>query len=382
MTQQQVDLQRLLMLEQQQKDYQGLEIPEMIIPETNIQIPLLETVKSLEKELNQNIYSNDNVTRIISKKRQRSRSATNRYSSTKVKARNFLSIVSYNRIKKNDYENRSFVIDCFSFLLLYLNPFYLERKFKSEIERDYVNMLRSYLMPGTLYNFICRDDNFKILNKVKLKFNQANEIIKLFIEDETISSQKQQFDTLKNYLIENAKLYQFVYANLFPRCFARVDNYGVQLKTKFNVHYKNYLNQKNIFEWYQKNSVVSEEKNEENTSANSTPLNMTKVNEKEEEIVEVEVITQKENVKKEDEVVDDIATPLIENSKQKKKKAAKEVVLTKLNKEEKKENKKNKLEMSAEKKKQKRNEKKRKLEKQLFENTEKIQKIKKINKKQ
>ena len=259
MTQQQVDLQKLLMLEQQQKNYQGLEIPEMIIPETNIQNPLLETVESLEREVNQDIYLNDNAKHRIAKKRQRSCSPVKKYSSTKVKVRNFLSIVSYNRIKKTDYKNRSFVIDCFSGLLLYLNPFYLERKFESEIERDYVNVLWSFMMPGTLYNFICRDENFKILNKVKLKkFNQANEIIKLFLEDESISSQKQQFDTLKSYLIEHAKSYQFIYANLFPRCFARVDDYGVQSKTKFNVHYKNYLNQKNIFDWYQKNSLCEE----------------------------------------------------------------------------------------------------------------------------
>ena len=335
----------------------------------------METVESLERELNQDIYFSDNATHRIAKKEQRSCSSVKKYSSTKVKARNFLSIASYNRIKKNDYENRSFVIDCFTFLLLYLNPFYLERKFESEIERDYINLLWSFMMPGTLYNFICKDENFKILNKVKLKFNEANEIIKLFIEDESIFSQKQQFDTLKSYLIEHAKSYQFIYANLFPRCFARVDDYGVHSKIKFNVHYKNYLNQKNIFEWYQKNSSY-EEKTDENMSANSTPLNMTKLNEKEEEIVEVEVITNKENIKKEDEVETTITKPLIENKKQQKK-IAKEVVSKKLNKEEKRENKKN---ISAEKKKQKRNEKKRKLEKQLIENTEKLQKVKKTNK--
>ena len=331
----------------------------------------METVELLERELNQDIYFSDNATHRIAKKEQRSCSSVKKYSSTKVKARNFLSIASYNRIKKNDYENRSFVIDCFTFLLLYLNPFYLERKFESEIERDYVNVLWSFMMPGTLYNFISKDENFKILNKVKLKFNEVNEIIKLFIEDESILSQKQQFDTLKSYLIEHAKSYQFIYANLFPRCFARVDDYGVHSKTKFNVYYKNCLNQKNIFDWYQKNSL-SEEKTDENMSADSTPLNMTKLNEKEEEIVEVEVITNKENIKKEDEVETTITKPLIENKQ--KKKTAKEVVLKKLSEEEKRENKKN---ISVEKKKQKRNEKKRKLEKQLFENTEKIQKIKK-----
>ena len=72
-------------------------------------------------------------------------------------------------------------------------------------------------------------------------------------------------------------------------------------------------------------------------SADSTPLNMTKLNEKDEEIVEVEVITNKENIKKEDEVLTTVATPLIENKKQKKKKPPKEVVLKKLSEEEEKE---------------------------------------------
>ena len=244
------------------------------------------------------------------------------------------------------------------------------------------------MMPQTLYNFICRDDNFKTLNKVKLKFNHANEIIKLFIKDETFSLQQQQFDTLKSYLIEHAKSYQFIYANLFPRCFARIDDYGVQSKTKFNVHYKNYLNQKNIFDWYQKNSLTStEENNDENISADSTPLNMTKLNEKEEEeeIVVVEKKEKEVNIKKEDvaattAAVTTFVADKIENNKSKKKKAAKEIVLKKISEEEKKENKIKKLKMSAEKKRQKRNEKKRKLEEELNKNTEKLHKIKKLNK--
>ena len=57
-------------------------------------------------------------------------------------------------------------------------------------------------MPETLYNFICRDENVKTLNKIKLKFPHAIEIVKLFIEDESIGKQQQQFDTLKDYLIK------------------------------------------------------------------------------------------------------------------------------------------------------------------------------------
>ena len=132
-------------------------------------------------------------------------------------------------------------------------------------------------MPETLYNFICRDENVKTLNKIKLKFPHAIEIVKLFIEDESIGTQEQQFNTLKDYLIKNAKIYQFIFGNLFPRCFARIDDYGIQSKTTFNFHYKNYLAQKSVFEWQQKNSILSS-LNNENTTANLTPLNMTKLN--------------------------------------------------------------------------------------------------------
>ena len=206
MTQKQVDLQKILEMEQQghYQNYQDFQVVESKIAAANIQDPLAETMKSLEKELNLDIFSSDNAIEKKITKKQRSRSPINKYSLTKVKARNFLSIISYNRIKNSDYENRSFVINCFSFLLLYLNPFYLERKFETNSDRDYVNVLWSFMMPQTLYNFICRDDNFKTLNKLKLKFQDANEIVKLFIEDESFFSQQQQFDTLKDYLIKHA----------------------------------------------------------------------------------------------------------------------------------------------------------------------------------
>ena len=77
------------------------------------------------------------------------------------------------------------------------------------------------------------------------------------------------------------KIYQFIFGNLFPRCFARIDDYGIQSKTAFNFHYKNYLAQKSVFEWQQKNLFLSSLNNDEtneNTGANSTPLNMTTLN--------------------------------------------------------------------------------------------------------
>ena len=106
------------------------------------------------KELNQDIFLDDK--------------AIKNYSSTKIKARNFLTNVSYNRITTADYKNNNFVIDCFTFLILYLNPFYLERKFETNVEREFVNTLWMFLMPGNLYSYITQNENMKTLNKIKI----------------------------------------------------------------------------------------------------------------------------------------------------------------------------------------------------------------------
>ena len=54
--------------------------------------PLEKTMKELEKELNQNFSLSDKVINLIPKKKRKN----NNYSPIKVKARNFLTNVSYN----------------------------------------------------------------------------------------------------------------------------------------------------------------------------------------------------------------------------------------------------------------------------------------------
>ena len=92
---------------------------------------------------------------------------------------------------------------------------------------------------------------------------------------------------------------------------------------------------------------------EENKSAVSTPLNMTTLNDDEEEDIKIKK-----------EIVDDVQIiSVIDNANEKKKRVKKE-----------------KDKIKIEQKITKRNEKKRKLEEKLSENTEKLQKIKKLNK--
>ena len=108
-----------------------------------------------------------------------------------------------------------------------------------------------------------------------------------------------------------------------------------------------------FFEWQQRNSILLKDGQEENKSAVSTPLNMTTLNDDEEEDIKIKK-----------EIVDDVQIIGVINNANKKKKRVK----------------KEKDKIKIERKITKRNEKKRKLEEKLSENTEKLQKIKKLNK--
>ena len=209
--------------------------------------PLKKITDNLEKELNLGFFSNDNAvatqeTLLVPKKKIR-RNGKSNYSSTKVKARNFLTNVSYNRIKDGDFDNKSFVVDCYSFVLLFLNPFYLKRKFESQTDREYIGMFWCSLIPNEFYTFICKPDNYATLNKIKLRFQDTVEIIKSFTDD------ADTYQQIRDAIKRSATTFQYLYANLFPRYFSRIDDYGIRCKLTFENHYKFYQSQKNLLNW-------------------------------------------------------------------------------------------------------------------------------------
>ena len=265
------------------------------------------------KELNQNIFLDNK--------------AIKSYNNSKVKARNFLTNVSYNRITAADYKNKNFVIDCFTFMILYLNPFYLERKFETIVERDFVNVLWTFLMPSKLYNHITGNDNMKTLNKIKIKYQDAKDIMIAFLFNDPAN-----INILSDFLEKNAILYQFLFGNLFPKCFCRINDYGINAKTLFNTYYHNFNLQKNIINWQTKE-----------TEEKDSPINMTTINDNDDD-------ENKENIE-------------IKKEEQKEEKKEKKIVKRKIK--------------NEEVKKQKREAKKQRLLKQLNENTEKIKKLKK-----
>ena len=228
-------------------------------------------MSQLQNELNQNIFLDDK--------------AIKKYNNSKVKARNFLSNVSYNRITKLDYRNQNFVVDCFTFLILYLNPFYLERKFESNVEREFINVLWLFLMPNNLYDYIHQNDNMTTLIKLKVKYPDAKKIILDFLKHD-----QGNLKVLSDYLEKNGILYQFLYGNLFPKCFCRVNDYGIKAKLLFNTYYQNFNMRKKVINW--QNNILKEEDEERKIQIkqeeeeiqnekydNASPVNMTTLEE-------------------------------------------------------------------------------------------------------
>ena len=77
-------------------------------------------------------------------------------------------------------------------------------------------------MPNLFYDFICRDNNYTSLNKLRLRFQDTIEIAKWYTDNQS------RFQMLSDVQRKHARVFQFVFGNLFPRYFLRIDDYGVQ----------------------------------------------------------------------------------------------------------------------------------------------------------
>ena len=91
-------------------------------------------------------------------------------------------------------------------------------------------MLWTYLVPSEFYIFICKHNNFNVLNKLSLKYQNASETVNNFF-----IKNNEHFLKLKEYFVRNEQVYQYIYAMLFPKNFCRVDDYRVKSKVAFNI---------------------------------------------------------------------------------------------------------------------------------------------------
>ena len=120
-------------------------------------------------------------------------------------------------------------MDIFSFLLQTLNPTQLDRKSNSETDKSYVKMLWEKCIPRELCKFVYFKENFMQLSQSKITFQKANDVIKVFVEqDETDTEFSQQ------YLKEYAITYQFLVATLYTKIYLSSNNFRIHSKSIFD----------------------------------------------------------------------------------------------------------------------------------------------------
>ena len=89
-------------------------------------------------------------------------------------------------------------------------------------------------------------------------------------------------------------MYQLIFANLFPKYFGKIDNYGINAKIEFNTFYTSYLNQKNLIDWQKSNKYWDE------FAKKTTPSLVTENDS--DSICEIEIKEEKEEKKEEKEI--------------------------------------------------------------------------------
>lgn len=98
---------------------------------------------------------------------------------TKVKARNFLTNISYSRYKPQKIFSNAFVIGVYSFLLKNSNPLTNDRKFDSKNNENYIKMLWQKRLPHKICYYVYLKDNYLAFAQLRITFQRANVIIKI-----------------------------------------------------------------------------------------------------------------------------------------------------------------------------------------------------------
>ena len=132
-----------------------------------------------------------------------------------------------------------------SFILFYLNPFYLQWKFGDAADREKVETLWTRFIPNEFYFHIFQGENYQLLNKITLKYNTANKIVCGYVNQYGINS-------LTTFFKQYANVYQFIYSTLFPKYFCRIDNDAIQSRCVFETQFVNFKAQKNGFQFKHK----------------------------------------------------------------------------------------------------------------------------------
>ena len=130
---------------------------------------------------------------------------------TRIKARNFLSNISYNDLTEEDFFNRSFVFDVYVLLIKNLNPFSTERKIQDQMSQGVLYMLWNECVSSEFFKRICKKDNFNYLNGKNALHPKTIEIIWKFIEKNV-----ENYKPWRDYFQKYKFICQYEYRKVYP----------------------------------------------------------------------------------------------------------------------------------------------------------------------
>ena len=157
------------------------------------------------------------------------------YSTTKVKARNLLTNVSYRRFKDSDFENENFIGDLLSFIILYASPIGINRKLDTEDEK-LIRFLWDCCLPAELSAFIYQPDVYKIVAHPLTPFQKINKEVKKWLISQSDYEKKSHFVFIRDNFIN----IHYIYSTLFPKMYNRLSNFGIIAKGKFDLNFQSY----------------------------------------------------------------------------------------------------------------------------------------------
>ena len=171
---------------------------------------------------------------------QENESIGRKYTTTRIKSRNFLSNIAYVGINKEDYYNENFVFDVYLLLTKNLNPFSLDRKLADKNKHEMIYMLWKECIPPSFYKHICKEQNFLYLNGKNVLQPKIVDIIADFIRKD-----ENNYKELRNNLSSYKSVFQYVYFSVFPEIYCATEKRCFDLKSNFHIIFKTYKGRKN-----------------------------------------------------------------------------------------------------------------------------------------
>ena len=181
-----------------------------------------ETIDMDESAKNQDFFQDNKAIKV-------------KYTTTRIKSRNFLSNIAYVGINKEDYYNKNFIFHIYLLVTKNLNPFSLDRKLAHKTKYEMVYMLWRECMPIEYYEFICEEKNFLYLNEKNVLQPSVLQIIAEFTEKDV-----KNYRSLQNNVSRYKNIFQYVYSNDYPEIYCSTKKRGFDLKRNFHIMFKTY----------------------------------------------------------------------------------------------------------------------------------------------